>query len=266
MAACGLMAEEPIILENADSSAFKILDDSTMTYLYGIANRVHLRQGGSDIKADSVFFSSNGHYSFMGDVIFSDSTRTITTGFMSYNQAEDIFQASGMTHLYDFGERIRLSGRDVRFDNEKQILIVTDSPFIAFNFDDLKRMIEVKCDSLLYYSDRKYAEAFGNVKIIKGNLLAVCGRAVLHPDSGKLILTEDPKAYQRDNTVFGDSMTIFLVNDLIDRIEVPGHADAVHKQKAEEDDTLFTESRLDSKKITFLFEDEELTDIISAGK
>jgi len=265
MAACGLMAEEPIFLENADSSAFRILDDSTMTYLYGIANQVHLRQGQSDIKADSVFFSSNGHYRFMGDVKFSDSMRTLTTGLMSYNQAEDIFRASGLTHLYDFGERIRLSGRDVRFDNENQILIVTDSPFIAFNFDDLRRMIEVRCDSLMYYSDKKYAEAFGNVEIIKGYLQALCGEAVLLPDSNKLILTEEPRAYQRDNTVFGDSMTIFLVDDLIDRIDVPGNAEAVYKQKTEEDDSLFTESRLDSKKITFLFEDEELTDIISAG-
>jgi lipopolysaccharide assembly outer membrane protein LptD (OstA) len=264
-AACGLRAEEPIFLENADSSAFRILGDSTMTYLYGIASQVHLRQGQSDIKADSVFFSSNGYYRFMGDVKFSDSTRTITTGFMSYKQAEDVFRASGLTHLYDFGEGIRLSGRDVRFDNENQILIVTDSPFIAFNFDDLQRMIEVKCDSLLYYAERKYAEAFGNVEIMKGNLLALCGEAVLLPDSGKLVLTQEPKAYQRDNTVFGDSMTIFLVDDLIDRIEVPGHAEAVYKQKTNEDDTLFTESRLDSKKITFLFEDEELTDIISAG-
>ncbi|NIP41277.1 MAG: hypothetical protein GWN61_03945, partial [candidate division Zixibacteria bacterium] len=71
--------------------------------------------------------------------------------------------------------------------------------------------------------------------------------------------------YQDQNTVVGDSMSIYLENDLLDYIDVLDNAEAVYKQSTEASDTLFTESRLNAKKITFLFEDEELTRIQSAG-
>jgi lipopolysaccharide assembly outer membrane protein LptD (OstA) len=265
LTASSLYASEPVELVIADSSYFRIFDDSTMTYLFGKTHQVHLKQGKSDIKADSVFFSSEGNYWFMGSVRFADSLRTIYTNLLVYEQSKDIFTAVGQNRLIDLGDMIYLTGDSVTYDNRSNALMVTGGPYLAFNYGDELRMIEVRSDSLKYYSNEKYAEAFSNVEITKGSLLANCGRALLVPESNQLTLTENPLAYQRDNTVQGDSMAIYLVDDLLDHIDVVENAQAVYRQESTKADSAVIESTLKAKKITFLFVDEELQTIQSAG-
>jgi hypothetical protein len=260
---CSLYAQDDeIILEHADSSRTFIYSDSMVTYFYG---NVHFRKGNAEIFADSVFFSTAGNYRFMGNIRFADSTKIINTDLLLYSEETDIFRAFGSSRLIDLGENITLDGDSVYFDNETNILTVTGDPHIIFNNSDPRKMINVNCDSLVFYSEDNYGEAYDSVKITKGSLIAYCGKALLMPDSNYLSLVENPRAYQNQNTVFGDSMSIYLENDLLDYIDVLNNAEAVYKQASKTSDTLFTESQLNAKKITFLFEDEELTQIQSAG-
>ncbi len=257
-----LSAEEPVILENADSSRIRILEDSIMTYLYG---NVRFRQGQSLIQADSVFFSSNGYYRFMGNTMFRDTIRDIYTESMTYNSEEDVFLGIGAVRMIDESENMALDGDTVRYDNKTNVLTVYGNPFVVFNRDDPTAMIEVSADTLIYYSEQKFAEVFGDVVIIKSTLRANCGKAVLMPDSNLLVLIRDPRAYQLDNTVKGDSMTIYLQDELLDRIDITGRAEAVYRQQNTPGDSAFTESTLEAKNIQFQFEDEELDRIVSAG-
>ncbi len=262
ISAVPLHAQDEIILEHADSSRTFIYADSMVTYFYG---NVHFSKGQAEIFADSVFFSTTGNYRFMGNIRFTDTTRSINTDLLLYNEDSNIFRAFGSSRLIDLGENITLSGDSVYYDNRTEVLTVIGEPHIIFNNQDPRKMIDVTCDSLVYYSKQNYGVAYDSVTILKGSLVAYCGEAVLMPDSNYLSLIENPRAYQDQNTVVGDSMSIYLENDLLDYIDVLDNAEAVYKQSTEASDTLFTESRLNAKKITFLFEDEELTRIQSAG-
>jgi lipopolysaccharide assembly outer membrane protein LptD (OstA) len=260
--ACPHLSAQEITLEHADSSRFRVFEDSMMTYVYG---DVHIRRGDADIYADSVFYSSTGHYKFMGNIRFADTSRTITTQTLFYDENTDKFRAFGRSKLVDIGQDIELNGDSVYYDNNTKILTVMGNPHIAFNINDPRKLIDVDCDSLVFYSDENYGRAFGDVVITKSNLVATCGKALMMPDSNYLMLTEKPEAFQDRNTVSGDSMAIYLKNDLLDYIDVKGNAAAVYKQSSAGNDTLFTESKLQAKKITFIFEDEELVRIQSAG-
>ena len=253
---------EDIILEHADSTRFEILEDSIITYLYG---HVSFMQGNSRIQADSVIYSSNGYYRFCGGTQYDDSLRSLSTDLLEYNSLTDMFYSYGGANLIDMEEFVTVGGDSVWFDNTNQVLTVTGSPNIIFNNNDPTRMIYVDCDSLQYYSNKKYAETYGNVEITKGNLEALCGRAYLMPDSNQLILMDNPTAKQLDNSVAGDSMTVYLSDDLIDNIDVNENATALYTQKSSGEDSTYTESRLKAKNIQFQFDNEQLSRIISAG-
>ncbi len=219
--------DDEIILEHADSSRTFIYSDSMVTYFY---SDVHFRKGNAEIFADSVFFSTAGNYRFMGNIRFADSARIINTDLLLYSEETDIFRAFGSSRLIDLGENITLDGDSVYFDNETNVLTVTGDPYIIFNNSDPRKMIKVNCDSLVFYSEDNYGEAYDSVEITKGSLTAYCGKALLMPDSNYLSLVENPRAYQNQNTVFGDSMSIYLENDLLDYIDVLQNAEAVYKQ------------------------------------
>jgi len=258
-------SSDPIIVEHADSSHFQIIDDEIITTLFGFERKVHLKQGETDLYADTVIYSSKGFYKFYGGVNLTDTTRSIHTDFLSYDQNTSLFWAIGASHLLDLNENIRLDGDSVAFDDEKKILTVTGQPYIAFNIDDPRKLIQVRSDSLQYFSEQKHAYCYRNVNITKGSLVAECNQAILLPDSNRLILKDDPQAFQYDNSIYGDSMTIYLKDDLLDHLDVVGKAKAIYRQKNTPEDTVFAESKLNARKITFLFSDEQLTQIVSAG-
>lgn len=256
------VASEPVILENADSSRIIILDDSTLTKFFG---NVHFTQAETEIHADSVFISSEGYYRFMGNVKIADTNRVLTGINLTYDENSDMFYGSDSTRLVDRSENLILTGDSLRYDNREEILTVYDNPKVIFNYADFEKTINVDSDSLRYFVEEGYAEAYGDVHIRKSDLVANCGKALLMPDSNRLVLTESPLAVQGANRVSGDSMAIFLENDLLDFIDVHGNAEAIYRQSDRETDSTVAESRLNAKNIKFLFELEELKKIVSAG-
>ncbi len=75
--------------------------------------------------------------------------------------------------------------------------------------------VTIYCNKLvIYYSDKEKevdkVEAFGNVRIIQGNRTGQAGHALYENKAGKIILDENPRVYQGEDFVAGDTITYFL--------------------------------------------------------
>ena len=67
-----------------------------------------------------------------------------------------------------------------------------------------------KAETIGTQSQFEHLEASGHVHIVQGDREAVCGRAEVHPQEDKIVLTEDPVVTDRNNgtTWTGDTITM----------------------------------------------------------
>jgi lipopolysaccharide export system protein LptA len=72
--------------------------------------------------------------------------------------------------------------------------------------------ITIYADRLVVYSsgkdqDLSSVEAFGTVKVVQGDRLALAGHAVYDTKAGTIVLDQDPKVFQGDDVVSGTVIT-----------------------------------------------------------
>ena len=87
--------------------------------------------------------------------------------------------------------------------------------------------VTIYCDRLvIFYSDKEKdvekVEAFGNVRIVQGNATAQAGHAVYENKAAKIVLDDNPRVYQGQNTVAGKVITYFLDSQLSQATSEPG--------------------------------------------
>ncbi|MBU1471112.1 MAG: hypothetical protein KJ723_10545 [candidate division Zixibacteria bacterium] len=249
---------------DADQSEIKVIDrDKLELHYYG---NVKFKYKGADLQCDTaVWYESSEIIEFWSNVVYSDSIHSLKAHYLKYLQAENRFIATGDCELIQRDERVKIRGERVAFDRETEELLVTDSPYLAVDYDDPIAMIEIRSDTLHYVSQTRYGKAIDNVEIVKGSMLATCNMCEFFPDSNLILLEGNPHARQRQNELEGDTMQILLKERLLDQIVVLGDGLALYRKPVGADDTLFTESTVEAKKITFFLKDEVMETIISAG-
>jgi lipopolysaccharide export system protein LptA len=70
--------------------------------------------------------------------------------------------------------------------------------------------------------------ATGNVKVVRGEKTITANEAVYYKEEDKMVLTGEPKAWERDDIITGTKMTIFLKED---KSIVEGSKVVVHPEK-----------------------------------
>lgn len=256
--------KEPIYL-TADRSDIKIVGDNQLQLHY--YDNVKFRYKGADLFCDTaVWYDSRDLLEFWGDVRYSDSLRDLTTDYLRYEQVENKFYTRGKSELVDKTDHVKIRGKYIDFDRNTEELLVTDSAYLAVDYNDPAAMIEIVSDTLRYMSQIDCGKAIDNVMITKGSMVAVCDLCEFFPDSNSITLHGSPHAVQRENELEGDTMFIMLENRLLDQINVVGNGKALYRQTVESDSTkTFTESRIEAKNIRFYLENEILEKIISSG-
>ncbi len=141
--------------------------------------------------------------------------------------------------LYSSVEGNELSSKN---DEEKPI-VITSQRMIAINEQNkliFEKDVVAKKDDMILYADKmeilfakikdsgladaagdagrdkrdiSTIKAIGNVKIVRGEKTATADEAVYYKDEEKIVLTGDPKAWEKDDMVTGTKMTIYIKED-----------------------------------------------------
>ncbi len=153
--------------------------------------------------------------------------REIFCDDLTYDQNKKSGKALGHVRIYDHRENIKINGPAADFFDEEKYIYMPNNP-VAWLIDEAagdtaiikSEIFEVRGDSSLYL-------AKGKVHFTKGGLNATCGRMIYNKADSLIELITDPKAWQENNTLFGDNMRMHLDGRKITLLDVTGNARAV---------------------------------------
>jgi lipopolysaccharide assembly outer membrane protein LptD (OstA) len=253
----------PVVIDAEHSDIILSEGDRLEIHYY---NDVRLEYKGAELFCDTaVWYQSESVMEFWGEVRYADSIHELSSEHLLYDQLTDEIQAEGDCELVDKNEDVRIRGNKVDYDRSSGDLVVSQMPMLSADYDDPAAMIEISGDTLYYQAETRRGKAVNNVRIVKGGMAATCELCDFFPDSNLIVLLGHPKAEQRLNELNGDTMRVLLKNRLLDEIQVFGNGKALYRKPTGEADSLYTESRIEARKISFALQNEVLREIVSAG-
>lgn len=256
-------SKEPLELLNADNSELRMEKDNVMVNLNG---NVSFKQGDLSLKSQrAVWYRTAGQVVFIDSVRIEDSTQTLTADRVTYNKNSGMTIADGNVVLVSKKEEAEIAGNHGEYDRTKKYVMVTGSPLLTIKPDKGDSTIKVSAEYMEYYPDERKGIARDSVHITKGDMTAACDSATWLNQENKIVLIGHPIADQVNDHLSGEKMTLFLQNERVNRIEVEGEAKASHVEITDSLSRAKRESTLGAKNMTFLLQNEKLSQVIASN-
>lgn len=202
-------------------------------------------RGSYDIERDSLEVE--------GDVVWSDSLRSLSADRAVYLRAENRLEAWGNVVIRDDDYGASVKAGELTYLRALQHGTARLRPVLEILPQAGREAMTVTSDSMEVFGDRKQAIATGNVAIARGEVSGTCGRAVFLDLEDKSVLHDGPVMTEGESSISGDSITIFSRDEAISRAVVSGNAKCIYRPEEGEG------SELTGSEIEMLFSDEEIS-------
>ncbi|MCB0274185.1 MAG: hypothetical protein KDI06_05195 [Calditrichaeota bacterium] len=286
MAMLYAQANAPIELINADTSTGKVGPDGELIRI--LEGHVHIRQDTVEIYCDRAT-----HYPERGEVVLNGAVKvirgreTLTANRVTYHQKNEMAVASGQVHLLRPGQEMRSRFLRYFYRNDRALawgdlwlkdiannsVVTADSGRFSPEANrsevvgnaHMRQVDSTGTDTLHIYAhrlryrfgDKREAVGTGEVRIVRGDLVAECDSALYAIDEEVAFLEIKPRAQQAENNLSGTQMELNFRENRLQRIEVRGEA----KVTSEVDSLGEKINSLDGKTITAYISGQELTEL-----
>jgi lipopolysaccharide assembly outer membrane protein LptD (OstA) len=252
--------KEPVELLHADLSELRMEKENVIVNLNG---NVHFRHGSSELNSDrAVWYRSAGLLIFIGNVKVEDPDQVLFAEKVTYYQRLKRIVADENVKLESKKEKAVVLGGHGEYDRVKKYLFFTRSPSLIYNPQLKDSSMTVTADTLEYFVELRRGKAIKNVHILKGDMVATCGKAELFGKDERIVLTENPVAKKETSELSGDEIAVLYKQNKIYEITVTGQAKASHKELVDSLNQKYNESYLAGKSLYFfLGEDEKLREV-----
>jgi hypothetical protein len=218
---CVLRIEAPRRNAVADSGATR----TYTTFLGG--GTVTLRCASAVMTGDSaVYHESQSRAEMIGDVLYRDTTRTLSADRLTYFESSGQVVAVGSVELVRLATRARLNGPRVSFFRAGSAggrTLATGRPHMTFPPEPGGRPIDVDADEAEFIGDT-ISIGRGDVILHRSDFDATADSAVFHPALGRLY--GRPQVTARGMRLEGDSLHAGLADADLDRLHAFGAARA----------------------------------------
>jgi len=287
--ACGNTADDGLELIHADRSVGQKINGEQIRFFEG---NVHFQQDTLDMYCHrAMFYTEQNRADFIGEVEILDGIRhlkadkieyypetklaiclgnvTITTEDDSlaaqkftYDFNSEETSAAGSVYIYDKPNRLHLWGEYGNYQPESQSSEIQSKA-------KLMRVDSVGNDTLIITSSKMeyvknetpMAIATDSVRIIQGNLIAVCDSAIYYPDEEIAWLRQNPSAWYDDSEMSGLSIKIEFDSLELNNIHIFGQAKAISLADSVKDEW----NVLKGKEILLHILDRKPREIIAMG-
>jgi lipopolysaccharide assembly outer membrane protein LptD (OstA) len=252
--------KEPVELLHADLSELRMEKENVIVNLNG---NVHFRHGSSELYSDrAVWYRSAGLLVFIGNVKVEDPDQVLFAEKVTYYQRLKRIVADENVKLESKKEKAVVLGGHGEYDRVRKYLFFTKSPSLIYNPQLKDSSITIMADTLEYFVELRRGKAIKNVQILKGDMVATCGKAELFGKDERIVLTENPLAKKENSELSGDEIEVLYKQNKIYKITDTGQAKASHKELVDSLDQKYNESYLAGKSLYFfLGEDEKLREV-----
>ena len=218
----------PLILDHADSTILIQRPEETEYHLYG---NVQFTQGDTKLQGDSaVWLQGSGQIQFDGHVLINQPGIFLGAHQVSYRKEVRSISALGNVVLDDTTESFALRSQRAVFDREKSVAKADSQPVVYWDFllDSASQTV-VEADTVWYLRNEKRGIGQGSVRVRKGGWFAEGDHGEIWPDSGRAILTGNPKASGLNGQISGDTLILFYKGRAVDRLVAIGHANGSYE-------------------------------------
>lgn len=258
---------EPLVLDGARS--FLVTGRGATVELVG---DVRFHRGDVKFRSDrAVWDRVSDAVRFEGDFRLDHPSGSIASRSGRYERATGSAWAEGAAKLLDSAGTISVEAGIIRYDRTARTAEARRDPVFrrrsrpdtASAWDTL----EIRADLLSYRELDTVAEAKGNVRIVRGELSATCGSAVLDQRRRQLTMTEAPKAELDGRKLSGRTMVLDLdrAKEEIRRVSV--YKDALGLLRGDPDSTgLVSTSRVTGDTLVADVEGSRLSRLVVTRK
>lgn len=290
--ASGVFASEqlsPIVLRRADVLRSHTEDGRQWQELIG---NVWMTQDSFSVTCEkALYYPDSGRAIFQRNVECKDPQRILLAHEVLYNEWTGALDAFGDVRIYQDtlsvtcmharyleGRREAYLYQNVRLREEKQRLLLTGQEGYLSEVNKYGRVtvnpvlterdslgavhMEIRGDTVEYFSEPKLARVRGDVEIYRGKLVATGHRLDYIHEDQKAILFGNPQACHEQDEIIGDTILLRFDGKELKQVFVVGHAVATSQA-----DSLDPERRhrMEGKQITLWIEEEKLEEVLVEG-
>ena len=198
---------------------------SHVTYVSG---RYLWTCGAATMVADSTEkYDARQEVELIGNVVYTDSIRTLRSNFLTYHETEDLVEARGEVELVRFLDGSRLVGPRVQFFRAVTSVdaqtIATGRPHITFYPTDSENEepFEVDADQAEFAGENE-ARFYGDVTLERTDVLAEADSAFLTREDGWAVMWGMPRIETKEISLKGDTIRFYSQDEDLKEVNVIG--------------------------------------------
>ena len=206
---------------------------SHVTYVSG---RYRWTCGTATMVADSTEkYDARHQVELIGNVVYTDSIRTLRSNFLTYHEIEDLVEARDEVELVRFLDGSRLVGPRVQFlravTSVDAKTIATGRPHMTFYPEDPgnEEPFEVDADQAEFGGENE-ARFYGDVILERTDVLAEADSAFLTREDGWAVMWGRPRIETKEIFLKGDTIRFYSQDEDLKKVNVIGTAFASSDQ------------------------------------
>ena len=205
----------------------------------------------------------NGAARLTGGVRGQEKKQRLVADEAFYQRDSMIVRARGHVIGNDDENRIQLEADAVDFDRRTKLAVATGQPLMRARDDDGKETV-LHARLLKVNSETRIAEAIDSVRVERDTLRASADYARFDDNTGRGVLVGNPRAWDNETQVTGDTLETIAVKRKLERVIVRGsavidYAGARESNKGES-------SRLSGSQVDMYVGESAIDSLIATGK
>ena len=206
---------------------------SHVTYVSG---RYRWTCGTATMVADSTEkYDARHQIELIGNVVYTDSIRTLRSDFLTYDEIEDLVEARDEVELVRFLDGSKLVGPRVQFlravTSVDAQTIATGRPHMTFYPEDPgdEEPFEVDADQAEFGGENE-ARFYGDVILERTDVRAEADSAFLTREDGWAVMWGEPQIETKEISLKGDTIRFYSQDEDLKKVNVIGSAFASSEQ------------------------------------
>ncbi|MCX5801638.1 MAG: putative LPS assembly protein LptD [Candidatus Eisenbacteria bacterium] len=196
-----------------------------------------------------------------GNVTMVDSTRKIDADRIVYHRDTELVEATGNVTAFDRPNDATVTGGQALYNRNTKVALVTSSPKLV-STDKKGKQTVVVGEEMEFLMDKDIFKARGSVHINREDMEATCQLAEFFRNENRAALSGQPRAWDKDGEILGDSLELLTDGDQIRTVKVFENAQVFYRAPAgQEAET----SLVRGDSIRILMDNEEVKEVFVYG-
>jgi len=216
---------------------------------------------GNKIEYEEGSYDSNAEVSNLEKNIVYSDTYIITADFFNLEDKKQIYRANKNVELVDTKNDIIVDGQSAIYWKKTGVTKIFNNPILKVLMD--KDTLYLTADTLVAIDSKIEANkklfAYRNVRIFKKDLQGKADSVVYHVSDSMINFYFKPVLWVEENQISADSITAYLANRQIDRMELVSNSFVVSS------DTLKNFNQIKGRETVAFFTDNKLSRVEVTG-